>query len=281
MFVKLPRHLIDFAEASVRFLRERNVGVKITYEKEIDIGDKWKPTYWFATRDGRLVAVEVSDKLFPEILRISYSQIIHANKPIMVYQVVPLDVYKADKDEDVINELVKTGIAIISVDSRGRVTLQKSCVALAQHISEEELSKALQKTCAALKTCFFRCHQSYNTNEVQGLQAAGQVIEGIVENYVAHAVKNAWATKKSLGRKISDKIDNLYTLSQCRSVRAALASARSFLARYRNLSSHPVKSLPEAKERIDLCRTGFLDSISIAKVLWDAAKSNGIKVIIR
>ena len=58
--------------------------------------DSWQPTFHMCPNRALIVAVEVADVIFPEILKIAAHDIERFNASISVYQACALDIYLAD-----------------------------------------------------------------------------------------------------------------------------------------------------------------------------------------
>jgi len=184
-----------------------------------------------------------------------------------------------DPKQTTINKLKDHGFGIITVDENGTTTLQYSCIPLAQHISERALEAEIQGLTTKLKVCFKSAHATYRTNQGQGLQEAGQIIEALVNCMAKESVRLGFGTGV-LRSAAADTIDNLYGLSPLKDHRAALGGARSFIKTYRNVSSHAPRSAREAMDKIKKCRAGFFDAIRIAKDLQGAMKAKGMRTSI-
>jgi hypothetical protein len=58
----------------------------------------------------------------------------------------------------------------------------------------------------------------------------------------------------------------------------ALGAARKFTKDFRNIASHAPKSAREAAEKINKCKAGFLDGISVAAKLRGVAQQVGYTI---
>lgn len=269
-----PR-LKEVAEAGLAYFKRhfgRN-GLKIG--EEIHASIKWRPTFHLKHTGALIVAAEVDQLLYPEILKIAAHDIKHYDFPVSAYMICPLEVFQADQKQAVANQLRKHGFGILTVDDTGHATLQNPCVPLAQHISEEELEAEIRGLRPKLKVGFRSAHSSFHVDAGQGLQKAGQIIEALVNEIAACAVHAGLAVG---GSTPADKIDGLYMLSDFRNNRAALGGARDFVKEYRNAASHPSRTAREAITKIRKCRTGFLDAVRTAKKLTDLADTKGYRL---
>lgn len=246
--------------------------LKIGEEIHGDIN--WKPTFHQNGRI-RIIAAEVSDTLYPGVLKIAAHDIMHFDSPVSVYVVCPLEVFQSDAKHTVINQLKKHGFGIITVDDEGRAVQQHPCIPLAQHIPDEELEKDIPDLKQKLKVAFRSAHGSFHVDEGQGLQKAGQIVEAIINTIAQAAVKGGLAVT---GSTPADKIDSLYILNDFKSHRAALGGAREFVREYRNTASHPARTAKEAVDKIRKCRSGFFDAIRTAKNLSEVAAAKNYRL---
>src|SRR4051794_329446 len=69
----------------------------------------WSPTFFLKPSRTLIVATEVNDVLFPEILKIAAHDIERFDFPISVYQACSLDVYQSDARLARVNSLREQG----------------------------------------------------------------------------------------------------------------------------------------------------------------------------
>jgi hypothetical protein len=254
-----------------------NHGLKTETEIAPEIG--WAPTFHLRPSNFRIVAVEVADNLYPQALKLNAHDILnYQGSPISVYQVCSLQAYQSDPKQTKVNMLRQHGFGIITVDDDGNVRPQHKCIPLAQHISEEQLKSELSGLNKALRANFEDAHSTYLTNEGQGLQQAGQIVEAMISCIAAKAAKKKVITPAQAKGKLANVIDSLYATNGFKSHRAALGGARDFVKDFRNIASHPPKNAKEAAQKIKKCRTGFLDGVGIAKKLYAIGRLKGYKI---
>jgi len=264
------------AESGYKYFKDhfgRN-GLKIGEEIHADIN--WKPTFHQNGRI-RITAAEVSDQLYPGVLKIAAHDIMHFDSPVSAYVVCPLEVFQADSKHTVVNQLKKHGFGIITVDDDGRAVQQHPCIPLAQHITDEELENEIHELKQKLKVAFRSAHSSFHVDEGQGLQKTGQIVEAMINTITQAAIKTGLVVA---GNTPADKIDSLYMLNDFKPHRAALGGAREFVREYRNIASHPAHTAKEAVDKIRKCRTGFFDAIRTAKNLSDVASAKNYRLTI-
>lgn len=238
----------------------------------------WRPTFYLKPTNSLILAVEVEDLIFPESLKGAAHDISHFDFPVAVYQACSLDAFQTDPRHERVNRLRNHGFGIITVADDGTVVVQQSAIPLAQHISPETFESALGCLTNALKVRFRDAHKTYLTNAGQGLQQAGQEVEGLVNSLAVQAAKTSLINGPVLTLPLADVIDALYESKSFKNHRAALGAARDFIKNFRNPVSHAPKNAKQAAEKIRKCRSGFLDAIEVAGKLRTAMQAMGYKV---
>lgn len=263
--------------AALKFCKDRYGRNGLRVHEEIDSSISWKPTFSLRVGAVTTFAVEVDEILDPVILKLAAHEISKYDKPIAVLLACPLSVYQADPKQKKIAELRRNGIGIITVDDGGTAMLQHSCVPLAQHISEEEISRLCSALPPSIKVAFKSAHATFLSNVGSGLQEAGQIVEAIVKSLGAESAKAGIVTKSSLGGA-AETIDALYISEQLKDHRAALGGARSFAKEFRNTASHPAKTAKEVMDKINKCRLGFLEAIRCSEALIETLRAKGFRL---
>lgn len=266
-FETLSNRLQEVATKSLAYCRTRYGGNGLHVEQGINDDIMWRPTFFLKPGRFRIIAVEVEDNLYPQSLKGAAHEISHFNFPISVFQACTLDAFQNDPRQANINLLKKHGFGIITVDDSGVVTIQHNCVPLAQHISPDLFERDIKDLSRSLKVSFHAAYDVYKTNETQGLQDAGQIVEAIVTCIASHAVKKGIFAQNIMTKPLASRIDDMYAHSLFNNYRATLGGARDFIQEYRNTASHPADTAKKAADKIRKCRTGFLDAIVICTKL--------------
>lgn len=277
-FDTLSARLKIVAEKSLSHCKARYGGNGVKIEQGISNSIMWRPSYYLKAGKYKIVAVEVEDNLYPESLKGAAHEISHFDFPVSVFQACTLEAYQNDPKHAKVNSLKSHGFGIITVDDDGNVAIQHTCVPLAQHISPEVLEREIRELSKPLKVAFRSAHDVYHTNEGQGLQEAGQIIEAMITSLATQAHKAGVVSAATLTKPLAFQIDDLYAEQAFKDHRAALGGARDFIKEFRNTASHPPKNANQAAEKIRKCRKGFLDAISIATKLKVAASSMGYQM---
>ena len=277
-FETLSDRLQIVAAKALAFCKDRYGANGVKVEQGINDAILWRPSFYLKIGRFKLIAVEVEDNLYPGSLKGAAHDISHFDFPIAVYQACTLEAYLSDPKHKNVNLLKSHGFGIITVDDDGNPVIQSPCVPLAQHISPETFERAISKLSPQLKVAFKAAYEVYKTNETQGLQDAGQVVEAILREIADKAVKKGNLASAPPNRPLANRIDDMYGAQSLASHRAALGGAREFVQEFRNTVSHPAKTAKEAAEKIRKCRTGFLDAIGIAVKLRALAKAKGYAI---
>lgn len=245
-------------------------------ESEIDRDISWKPT--FQVKSGvKIIAVEVEDKLYPEILKIAAHDIGRSEKPIVVYQACSLESFLLDKKQSDINKLKRDGFGIITVDDQDNVTIQQVAVPLVQHISEEDLDRELKGLTQKVKVALRAAHTTYMSDPGQGLQLAGQIVEALVTGIGKAMKKKGLAI--NVNRPVADVIDEIYAEASFAKYRGAgLGGTRDFIKEFRNTASHPSGSAKLAALKLRKCKAGFFEAIKLARKLREIAKQESLTI---
>jgi len=251
-------------------------GLKVEEGISPQIG--WRPTFFLRPQRFLILAVEVDDNLYPEALKGAAHDIGHFDSPIAVHQACSLGAYQSDPKQTKINLLRERGFGIITVDDEGVATIQHTCVPLAQHISVAALESEISGLNPVLKVKFKSAHATYSANEGQGLQQAGQIVEGLIMSIATQASKKGIVGNGVPKLALADAIDELYSKKDFKDHRAALGDARAFVKEFRNTASHTPRSATQAAEKIKQCKTGFLDAVSVSKKLRDAMRKMKFQV---
>src|SRR5215204_228239 len=118
-FETLSDRLRLVADASLALCRTNYGSSGLKREEPIHESIGWKPTFYLRPSRILVVAVEVNDYLFPQILQIAADEIAHHNQPVAVYQARSLDIYQKDRNLVRSTLLRDRGFGIITVSESG------------------------------------------------------------------------------------------------------------------------------------------------------------------
>lgn len=236
----------------------------------------WSPTLQFRPNKFEIFAIEVSEDLYPLILKISAHDIRQecADIPVAVFVACPLDSYLADARQTTIRKLKEHGFGLITVDDTGVVTEQFSAIPLIHHIAETELELSIKTLPSSVKVKFKAAYEVYKRSANQGLQESGQIVEGLLF-CLANNCEKAGMIGSIKGKTAASVVDMLYeaTEEKLKQQRAALGKARYFIKNFRNMASHPPKNMKESAIRIKRSREGFIDSLSTCTEICKTLKA--------
>ncbi|TLZ44533.1 MAG: hypothetical protein E6K21_19325 [Gammaproteobacteria bacterium] len=239
------------------------------------------PTFYLRPNRVLIVAVEVNDVIFPEILKIAAHDVEQYNMPIAMYQACSLDVFQKDVKMAKVNLLRNHGFGLITVDDSDDAVIQFRAPPHAQHIPPERFDAGIAVLNQRLKIKFRGAYSTYQTNVVQGLQEGAQVIEALV-NCIATQAQGAGIVPASTSKKdAADIIDILYATPMFHPYRAALGGARSFFREYRNPPSHPPRTPNEAAVTLRKCKAGLFEALRMAAELRRVIQLVGYRVSIQ
>jgi hypothetical protein len=279
-FDDLSDRLRIVADSTLSLCRNRYGVNGLKKEEPIDTAIGWKPTFHMRPSRVLMVAVEVSDHIFPQILQIAADDIGHYNYPISIYQACSLDVYQKDAGLKRVSLLRDRGFGLITVDDAGIAQIHLRPSPIGQYISANVLESELKTLTPRLKVAFRDAWATYETNIGQGLQAAGQIIEALVKCISEQAEAAKFVPLNTTRRSTASIIDALYAAPKFKKFRATLGGARSFVRAYRNIASHPATTPQLAAAKIKSCKAGFLEALRLARDLRSAIQELGFHVVI-
>ena len=268
------------AQRSLAECRNKYGSKSLKIELGLAAAIQWRPTFFLKPSKFEILAVEVSDILYPESLRGAASEIMRYHAPICVYQACSTEAFLTDKKQHRTKLLKENGFGLITVDVDGDVHFQHSCVALAQHISNSELDDAVRGVPQRIKQHFQTAYQSYCADPEQGLQRCGQIVEGVMQCLIKHAIATGNLPTTQSGVALANQIDALYGCQPYHKYRAQLGGARQFVQSYRNPTSHAPRTAQEAHARFRLCRKGFMEAVNIVIGLLQIAKSLNVAILV-
>jgi hypothetical protein len=277
-FDNLTDRLKLVADSSLVLCRKNWGATGLKKEEPINSKIGWRPTFFVKPNPALIVAVEVDDAIFPDALKGAAHDIGKFDFPISVYQACSLDVYQRDPKMSRVNLLRENGFGLITVDEDGAAVIRDYAQPLAQYISQERLEIELKSLTPSLKVRFKTAHATYQTSVGQGLQEAGQIIEGLVRGLASQAQAANIVSAGTTGKATADMIDRLYATKDFERHRAVLGGTRSFVKNYRNIASHPPQNPKQAAEKIRKCKEGFLFAVQLSVQLRQTIADMGYQV---
>lgn len=280
-YSSIPLHLeATVAEPVLAYLTGRYGRHGLKVEQQIHNDVHWTPTLQLKTNKFCLLGIEVSEQLYPSIIKIAAHDLLAScdGMPVCISVACPLAEYQADVRQSISKQLRRDGIGLVTVDDLGNVTEQFAPVAIIHHIQEDTFTKRIGDLPSSVRVKFAAAYGVYRTNSHQGLQDVSQVIEALSLGFAKDCLKKGWIT--SMGRSAADALDALYNSTENRLIqqRAAIGGARDYMRNVRNPASHPPRNMSEVAARIQECREGFLNTTRVAGNLCEAIHKCGLKV---
>lgn len=282
-FSNITKYLTENVAEPLRAHLAREYGKQgLKIEQEIRASLQWRPTIQVKINRFSILGIEVSDHLYPSILKIAAYDINSGfhDLPVHIAIACPLEVYQADGRQLITSQLRKNGIGLFTVDEAGQVVEQFASTAIMHHINPETIDQKIASLSSSLKLKVRSAYKVYKTNCYQGTQEIGQSVEAVILGLAKDCKRKGWITNFNSRSSISNIIDELYTSTHPNlvAIRSAVGGARSYIRYYRNLSSHPPTTAAQAGKLIAECRDGFLNGISALINLNTSISNLGLRV---
>jgi hypothetical protein len=111
-FDTLSDRLKHVADKSLSLCRTNWGGNGLKRDEAIHPKISWSPTFYLKPSKVHMVAVEVNDLIFPDLLKSAAHDIERYDFPITVYQACSLDVYQSDTRHARVNLLREHGLGL-------------------------------------------------------------------------------------------------------------------------------------------------------------------------
>jgi hypothetical protein len=277
MFTTLNPTLEAIASQALAHCKGQYGSKGLRVEQGIDPSVAWRPTFYLNVNRFELLAVEVSDVVYPDVLKGAGQELLHHEGLIRVAQVAPLETFVSDKDQKLVQKLRDHGVGLFTVAPDGKVVRQFDCAPIIQFIPEAQIETQIKKLPLSLKVLVRAAYQTFRINPVQGVQEAGQIVEGLVNSM---ARQTATEAKLKIRKGLADQIDEMYPNDYYKDQRAALGAARGNARYYRNPTSHAPKTAKAAAQRMRQSREGFLSAVKDTVLLAEAMRALKCRVIV-
>lgn len=230
--------------------------------RELDKNLSWTPALRFVIHERINVFVEVSESgPYPRILEMKLSDVLHFPQPIAVYAVCSEEmITKPDQRTD-IKRLQAHGFGLITVDSSGEAHREFSARPLVQVIPQAEYKAEIKGLPKKIRQKIGESFEDYNGMPVNGVKSLTEMMEGLVVQAGAEAVRKGYLTQSQLGNGVADTLDALHSATEFKSARAAIGGVRSHIQQYRNLSHHWPANKKNAHKKFADCRHAFVAGI--------------------
>ncbi|MEW6563265.1 MAG: hypothetical protein AB1400_08570 [Pseudomonadota bacterium] len=259
--------VIDYCKA--------NYSNNVFIDKGIKNDLQWAPTILVKKGPTELIAIEVSQDIYPLILKETGPDIkTCVDLPVSVYVACPLSAYIAPANQSAVRKLKEHGFGLLTVDDENRAVEEKiHAIPLILYIAKSEFNNYAEKLPQRLRLAFSNALEAYQGRPIQGLQESGQIIESLIDQLGQHCLKKGWIP--TLPGQAANNVEKLISVSQLSTHKSSLIRARSFITTYRNMASHPARSMSAYAKKICECKHGFIESITTAQELCVIFKSVG------
>lgn len=250
---------------------------KISIGEQLDPNLNWRPTFHFRPNKYSLIAVESSpDKIYPEIFRISHTELVHIPKPVCVYCVCPEEVYLQTSNQKNAKELREFGYGLLTVDKSGAVIKKFGCIPLIQHLPESEFNSAIKVFHKVLRIKIKEAYESYNNNAGSGVKELTEIAEGLVNEFAKKAARKGFISNADANGGMAKILDKMILEPKFKKAIAAIGGIRSYYKEYRNTAHHAPKSMKDADKKYRDCLHGFREGLRKIENFRSAMKNIGI-----
>lgn len=276
-YTVLPSQFHNFADSANHIIKNRFNLKDGIVEQAIDHSIPYQPTlHW--ELDTYFLACEVSNKPFPDALKLQFADIVRTGIPIKIIVAYTLDVDMTTTDyRKNIKEAKEFGFGFMVVDEDNRGEIEHDGILLALHIPPIDYSEYPKK----LQPYIREAYEKYMVKcDPQGsLQNIGQLTENIIYNIATQAKRRGVFTytrfnppkyisqSTLIDKLIDENIFDIPMLGRCKS-----------FAIDRNGVSHKPKTLRQAKNVQTKLKENFIIGLRILKDLPPIIKSHGYRL---
>lgn len=262
---------------AVKFFQEQYQKPEIHLQKPINPDLNWVPSFHFRIHDHLLLAVEVSESVYPMILSLRRVDLEKLQFPIAVYSVCPEEVYVRDQAEA--KRLMSHGYGLITIDANGAATRRASSIPILQQIHREEFHHELHGLPQKYRQRLARAYEAYCQNAPHGVSEITEIMEGMVLKAGQAAAKRTWIQNNQVkAGQSAATLGAMQKTPQLGSCAAAIGGAQSYISVWRNTSHHFPKNPRKAAQKYRECRHGFLEGIRQIKAFRESMRAVGINV---
>ncbi|MFA7359488.1 MAG: hypothetical protein WC139_00480 [Candidatus Kapaibacterium sp.] len=271
----LDSYLHPFADSAINILKSRFNLKKPIIEQSIDSNLAWRPTFYWNNKY-EVFACEVLNQPYSQSVAEIYSDISSEGLPIRIIIAFPQNNgLTLDNYQTATNKLKKLGIGYLNVNSNGGGNLEYKGISQSLYISKLDLTGIKDFLRPKILTAF----EIYrNEDQKHGVQELAQIVEAYIKNLATQAqAKGTYVNTRynpSRFYNLKDLIDELTTQKVIDL--GVLGKCRGFVYP-RNDTSHPPKTLAEAKKIANKFRDNFIIGLDILNDLPARFKEEGYK----
>lgn len=268
----------DFLQAgAINFFQAQYQNPDIRIQEAIGPSLNWTPSLHFRVHDHLLLAVEVSESVYPMILNLRRVDLEQLQFPISVYSVCPEEVYIRDQAEA--KRLMNHGYGLVTIDANGVATRRASSIPILQQIYIGEFHHELEGLPSKYRQRLARSYEAYCQNAPLGVSDITEVMEGMVLKAGQAAVKRGWLANNQVRAGASAAtLGAMQGAPQFGAQAASVGGAQSYISVWRNTSHHFPKNRSKAAQKYRACRHGFLEGIRQIKAFREGMRNLGLNV---
>jgi hypothetical protein len=264
----------DFLRAAVmQYLAINYSNPPMKCDESIDAALRWVPTISCSVNH-QLMLIEVSEKPYPEILRMRRAEMAEVLAPIAAYAACPEEAYSADQREAL--DLRLHGFGLFTVDRQGLVTCKFPAIPIAQHIPEIQFRTDIDGLPAIHKRNAKECFDLYKVNAPAGVASIAEQLEAMVMRAARDALKKGWIKKDKARGPLASVLLALQSCPNLKNADTTISTLRAFVSKYRNAAHHPPKNKKQSFIKYRDCRHGFLDGLRHMRDFRDALRQAGL-----
>ena len=258
------------ASSILRYLSSTYANPPVKSDEVVDQTLGWVPTITCSVNN-QLMLIEVSEKPYPEILRMRRAEMVEVPAPIAAYSACPEEAYTQNQ-KDAAN-LALHGFGLFTVDASGTVTAKFPAIPIAQHIPEGQFKEDIRDLPATHRRRSRECYDIYMRNAPAGVANLAEQIEGLIIHAGKDAAKKGWITSAQAKGSCANVLVSLQGASQFRNSDTVISGARMYVQRYRNVAHHFPANKKQAYRKYRDCRHAFLDGLRTMRDFTEAMKA--------
>jgi hypothetical protein len=248
----------------------------LVFQTKIDKDVEWSPSFQFKRLGNTLVAVEVSETVFPEILRRKRAALLRVKSPLTVYCVCPEEEYQSNPNDAY--DLRENGFGLVTIDAEGRSHTQYDAVPLQQIILLEECEAEIEGLPKKLRQRLAESFQTYSRDPMAGVRDVTEVFEDVIKRAARGARQKGWITQQHEEQTLYNVLTVMERRPPMDQRAQILASARGFTDRYRNFNHHAPKTPKALLKRTREAKHAFLEGLKQISDFQGAMGDLGLKI---
>ncbi|QNM82028.1 hypothetical protein H8M03_08270 [Sphingomonas sabuli] len=235
----------------------------------------WRPSLHFRTPSHSIVAAQIGEAVFPEILRRRRGSLMRSALPLTVFCVCPLEEYQNNPEEA--EDLRDNGFGLITISANGGCQLQYDAVPLQHIIQLEEVELEFDGLPKKLRQRLADSYRAYSGDPLAGVRDVTEVFEEIINKAAATARRKGWITATQEAQGLANVLQTMENRPPMNQKRQTIAAARGFTHKYRNFNHHPPAEARARARRFRECRHAFLEGLKQIRDFREDMAEVGLK----